>query len=172
MTPLTRRLLNLLAVLSAALGVAGAAAWPASYESSRTLSFGYDDPAGRRTSLSLMLTRGVLVAGVRRWVPPANRRLNPDEQRGLRYMIDLPWTMPWGPIGLSVGRTPSGAAASAPLWLVVPLAVAPGAVLAGARLRRRGRKHRKGCCAGCDYDLTGNQSGVCPECGAAVAAGR
>lgn len=28
----------------------------------------------------------------------------------------------------------------------------------------------RGVCAGCGYDLTGNVSGVCPECGASVSA--
>ena len=31
-------------------------------------------------------------------------------------------------------------------------------------LRRR-RRHRKGLCPACGYDLTGNESRVCPECG-------
>lgn len=31
---------------------------------------------------------------------------------------------------------------------------------------RRYRRRRKGLCVGCGYDLTGNVSGVCPECGA------
>ena len=30
---------------------------------------------------------------------------------------------------------------------------------------RRWRRHRKGLCLKCGYDLTGNESGVCPECG-------
>jgi len=33
------------------------------------------------------------------------------------------------------------------------------------RLRAR-LKRKAGCCARCGYDLTGNTSGVCPECGA------
>lgn len=36
----------------------------------------------------------------------------------------------------------------------------------GWRLRRR---HLAGCCRKCGYDLTGNASGICPECGTAVA---
>lgn len=35
---------------------------------------------------------------------------------------------------------------------------------------RRLRRRRRGCCLACGYDLTGNVSGACPECGAAVAA--
>ena len=34
-------------------------------------------------------------------------------------------------------------------------------------LRRRFR-HRRGLCVDCAYDLTGNVSGVCPECGRAI----
>jgi hypothetical protein len=30
---------------------------------------------------------------------------------------------------------------------------------------RRWRRRRKGLCTACAYDLTGNESGVCPECG-------
>ncbi len=32
------------------------------------------------------------------------------------------------------------------------------------------RKHPPGHCPHCGYDLTGNESGVCPECGRAIAA--
>ncbi len=32
----------------------------------------------------------------------------------------------------------------------------------------RTARHRRGRCRKCGYDLTGNVSGVCPECGAAV----
>ena len=33
---------------------------------------------------------------------------------------------------------------------------------------RRWRRRRKGLCVKCRYDLTGNESGVCPECGDAI----
>ena len=33
---------------------------------------------------------------------------------------------------------------------------------------RRWRRHRKGLCTQCGYDLTDNVSGTCPECGTAV----
>ena len=33
---------------------------------------------------------------------------------------------------------------------------------------RRWRRRRKGLCIKCGYDLTGNESGVCPECGTAI----
>jgi hypothetical protein len=51
-----------------------------------------------------------------------------------------------------------------PCWM-------PSLLLAGypaitfARWRARRRRRRAGRCAKCGYDLTGNVSGVCPECG-------
>ena len=36
-----------------------------------------------------------------------------------------------------------------------------------SRLVHKGPRNLKGCLA-CGYDLTGNQSGVCPECGQAI----
>ncbi len=37
------------------------------------------------------------------------------------------------------------------------------------RHRRRRRRRKRGLCLGCGYDLTSNESGVCPECGRAIA---
>ncbi|HEY8749907.1 MAG TPA: hypothetical protein VIM11_18125 [Tepidisphaeraceae bacterium] len=42
------------------------------------------------------------------------------------------------------------------------------AVLPMVWLFTRRRKRRTGTCEMCGYDLTGNASGVCPECGAAI----
>ncbi|UCE58113.1 MAG: hypothetical protein JSU63_11770 [Phycisphaerales bacterium] len=55
-----------------------------------------------------------------------------------------------------------------PMWAVVlALAVHPTiAFIRGPLLRRRRR--RKGLCIVCGYDLTGNVSGVCSECGTEI----
>jgi hypothetical protein len=52
----------------------------------------------------------------------------------------------------------------APLWAI---AAASGAVACAAGYRgwRRQRRSGHGRCPRCGYDLTGNVSGVCPECG-------
>jgi hypothetical protein len=57
---------------------------------------------------------------------------------------------------------------SAPFWLVAALLLAP--VLAPIVVRRavRARRAKKGRCANCGYNLTGNVSGRCPECGTFV----
>jgi len=51
-----------------------------------------------------------------------------------------------------------------PLWIPFVLIGLPTAWL----WRRDRRRPRPGCCAACGYDLTGNVSGRCPECGTAV----
>jgi hypothetical protein len=58
---------------------------------------------------------------------------------------------------------------SAPLWL--PACVFGGLAIPIVRrlIRRRTRFRDPTCCPSCSYNLTGNTSGVCPECGTAVA---
>jgi hypothetical protein len=57
-----------------------------------------------------------------------------------------------------------------PLWLPTALAaMAPAVRLVRARRRRARRRRDGGFCTRCGYDLTGNLSGTCPECGTRVA---
>lgn len=50
-----------------------------------------------------------------------------------------------------------------PLW--IPFAFF---ALVTLDLWRKSRRHPPGCCRKCGYDLTGNVSGKCPECGTAT----
>lgn len=54
-----------------------------------------------------------------------------------------------------------------PLIIAIVLAVYPVQVLIRGPLRRW-RWVRHGLCIACGYDLRGNESGVCPECGTDV----
>ena len=54
--------------------------------------------------------------------------------------------------------------------LVVALILVPVGLMFVANLRQN-RQHRRltrGLCVRCGYDLTGNVSGVCPECGRCI----
>ena len=55
-----------------------------------------------------------------------------------------------------------------PLWVpVVVLGTYPAIAFIRGPLRRR-RRRRRGECVACGYNLTGNVSGVCPECGTEI----
>ena len=58
----------------------------------------------------------------------------------------------------------------APLWLPALMFAFPQAIVVVRALRRRRRRRAHECLA-CGYDLTGNVSGVCPECGRAIVRG-
>ena len=85
----------------------------------------------------------------------------------------------WGPEfpGFDVGgfaygghRGPNGSLynLAVPHWFVAAVLLAPPAACAASAWRGR-RRRKPGRCRSCGYDLTGNVSGVCPECGATAA---
>ncbi len=54
------------------------------------------------------------------------------------------------------------------LWVIACLlATYPAVTFMRGPLRRR-RRRKRGLCVGCGYDLTGNITGVCPECGVPI----
>jgi hypothetical protein len=56
----------------------------------------------------------------------------------------------------------------APFWLLGTVLLLYPAWALTARTFRRLYRRKTGRCLGCGYDLTGNVSGVCPECGTPV----
>ena len=59
-------------------------------------------------------------------------------------------------------------ALSFPTWSAIALFVAYPAIAFIRGPLRRYRRHRKGLCVKCGYNLTGNTSGICPECGEGI----
>ena len=106
--------------------------------------------------------------------PAANRSLNVGpillyemEVKAGARSLSYSWLDPF-PHGLTASAT-RGTLVTTKLGLTLwlPLAVFsayPIAVLIRAPLRRK-RRRKRGLCLRCGYDLTGNVSGVCPECG-------
>ncbi len=91
----------------------------------------------------------------------------PFDHRGLGFSLrrdSAPRSImhgPHGPVATSYWHTRE---VTLPFWALFLLAAFPAGLL-GARACRRVRWLRTGRCLGCGYDLTGNTSGVCPECG-------
>lgn len=66
----------------------------------------------------------------------------------------------WTP---SFESEPGGWMTVLPLWLPLVLSAIPTVIL-----WRLNRRRGPGCCQKCGYDLRGNISGICPECGQAA----
>ncbi len=87
-----------------------------------------------------------------------------------RCFIDLPTNPPWNRPPMAWGlwqphlRTnPRAQLLMLPLWLSMLLTTIPAIIL-----QRILRRPAPGHCPHCNYNLTGNQSGRCPECGKAI----
>jgi len=124
----------------------------------------------------LLLTRGVIVL---RWAS-GNRKTEPFVQvtdtgilrpaRGFNvgqwrpsYIRPFQGLRPTRVTYSGTPGTPGALAAvgyQIPLWIPFCVVFPPTAFLLW-----RDRGFRKGCCQHCGYDLTGNVSGICPECG-------
>ena len=85
--------------------------------------------------------------------------------QGLTRMdIDIQWGWTgvawWPPRYEGRARYP---ALFIPFWLPFITVAIPTYIL-----WRRDRRKPEGCCQQCGYDLTGNESGICPECGVGI----
>jgi hypothetical protein len=96
-------------------------------------------------------------------------RFSIDSQRaGLSWYPPAAFRQPWAGQTNRFGvrynvYTFEGKELSVPTWY---LAVVAAFGWAAATLwARRSGQHLAGRCQHCDYDLTGNESGICPECG-------
>jgi hypothetical protein len=124
--------------------------------------------------------RGQLVIG-RMWgFCPVGRDIV-DYEAWLRYLAIAPLhpgthALPGGVVKFVFRPAPTSPlipamlAVSVPNWLAVLISASPVAVLLirFRRTTRAGVRHRANLCSACGYNLTGNVSGVCPECGTPI----
>jgi hypothetical protein len=191
---MTRSLLNLVTALSLLLCLAACALWARSYGGSDYVSRSRlvsSDPTAITTRVlqvtwtagTVRLSDSRLTAypnGAAVTAAPADApaqwgwgRLG----RGHLHWDDLPRSTAWNRLGFYAGEGMGWSSSFAdesvrllsfPAWLPAAALLALPAWRAGAAARaaRRARDNR---CPSCGYDLTGNVSGVCPECGAPAA---
>lgn len=137
--------------------------------------------------LTIMAGLVVLVSGMRSliWVPRSGSfygflamgelgiffaRPGTNSKPAFIMQLAPGWTTSNGYFAMGFFRHPDisasviGVFVAAPLWLPVLMVVVPTAFL---WVRDRPLQ-RRGFCSNCGYDLTGNVSGVCPECGKRV----
>jgi hypothetical protein len=88
------------------------------------------------------------------------------DRRGLGFRYTQSLWLAWV-IGTQRGEYRSREV-TVPLWFPFILLAAYPTVAFIRGPARRWWRRRKGCCLNCDYDLTGNVSGVCPECGRTI----
>jgi len=92
--------------------------------------------------------------------------------------IEHPWEGRFAGFHLAVGElprfrscigSPGSLRFAIPLWCpLLLLTVYPSIAFIRGPLRRYRRRRKRGLCVRCGYNLTGNVSGVCPECGTPV----
>jgi hypothetical protein len=189
-----KRLPNLLTGLSLLLFLAVAVLWARSGWWVDSVVWTRNVGPGETRRTFVAFGRGALWFGRERWVHPATPagapepavawRHTPDPRDGVRPVVppgdvgakavfagyDVPWFTYLQVDSFDVMVPPASRDRSymaVPAWIPLAAAAAlPAAWLLGrsyGALRRRLR--RPGTCPACGYDLTGNVSGVCPECG-------
>jgi len=165
---MTRRLLNLLTALSLLLCVAVVALWVRSHE----VQDDYDVGATSFTS-----RWGTLIVLHYYEYPPdihvsaAGHTVTPVVDSNYTWAMIDESTSGYAFAGFGWGTVRDGPyqawKLSLPHWfLAALLAVAPAARVCGVLVRRSRQRRQR--CRACGYDLTGNETGVCPECGGRV----
>ena len=178
-----RCLLNLLTALSLVLCVAAVALWRMSHAEQRFASH-----RGRLYVWGIRHAPGVgavvVAANGERREPGPLRTVVLQLQGDSGYAHPINWDSPRvGVLGAELWlgeafrqkpgeprRYPAGFAVveywivAVPYWWIVAAAALPPLV-AATRAFRQVLRHRRNLCPACGYDLTGNVSGVCPECG-------
>ena len=129
------------------------------------------EPAGRRRLHGYNVAGRFVAANFQHWQLTLYYFVADDPTR-----TDVNHSWRW--FGFKRGRMYSGPtktysqtlyAAYCPSMVVIGcLAAYPTLAFIRGPMRRRNRRRRHGLCLKCGYDLTGNTSGVCPECGTAI----
>ena len=186
---MTRRLLRLLTALSLVLCVAACALWVWSYHGTEQIGGSSVRISGGRVyerSYGVFSGQGVVAVAAYTREEPSSDYLRwagtlPREFDRSGWIRDA-GTSPFGIrddhayLGFLYHEGREGTATAdehrrylrVPYWFIAALATAPLALRLVSWLRHHVAEigyRRHGLCSSCGYDLTGNESGICPECG-------
>jgi predicted RNA-binding Zn-ribbon protein involved in translation (DUF1610 family) len=174
---MSRRLLNLLTVLSLLLCMAVCVLWARSYFRSDWLCY---TRVARQPTLIRSDDLELLSGEGNAWVAFTRAQFRPEEEHrsdeGWAFESDAPEDAAervehraWGFGYEAISFRPDPPSyrqwgVAFPLWLAAALFAAAPATTLVRRFRRR-RAAAAGRCTACGYELTANISGLCPECG-------
>jgi hypothetical protein len=186
---MTRRLLNLLTALSLLLCVAAVSLWVRSYYVSDSIAYYCDTVVSdgsvgsewsietkrgtvffaRRWSHSVIKTQPTVetTGSVSEWswnTGPSFSASFPHERTAANRMGFFWGVDRWNG---KHGDRMRGETAICPWWATLTALATLSGLVPSLRARRRVRRLTLGHCPSCGYGLTGNVSGVCPECGGA-----
>jgi hypothetical protein len=170
-----RKLFNFATVFSALLCLATVVLWVRSYAYRNMIGYWFaPDDRGLRVAWSVWATRGMAGFGTENSL----QAIQPGWEISSGFEPDriMPTSDGWYVLGFSshrfasfnengLGTVPATFSAQAPAWaLSLATSVLPILWL----LLHDRRRHHVRRCASCRYDLAGNISGVCPECGTVI----
>jgi hypothetical protein len=166
---MTRRLLNLLTALSLLLCVAAVSLSVWSYWRVDCLN-----RSGRTRDIQVVSAKGRVSLRLTSYPSPRNRSIGSPRWQLFagppNLSLGSPSQTAWARLGFYCNtiREPHGSYEIQFVifpWGVVAVAAAAPPVIGTCLSLRRHRPSRRVDCHSCGYDLTGNVSGVCPECG-------
>jgi hypothetical protein len=125
------------------------------------LSAPRDSLGAMLAGMQAQVARQNFTARLKQPIPPWRHLAPPSRPPGVngghRFYISVERSYPGAIVAIAVIS-----------WWVLVLAFAPLPAFWLVLFIRRARMCKPGCCVRCGYNLTGNTSGVCPECGASL----
>ena len=135
------------------------------------VSKGFDFPSRTYAPICIpfyaLVAEGGAIDCLFRWWP-SQERIQAAQSLGpllIWAAISIPISMTLKALGFESG------VGSASDFIPCALAVLITLAIPIASYIRNRRRYRLGHCQSCGYDLTGNKSGICPECGTAISVG-
>jgi hypothetical protein len=170
-----RRLPNLFTTLSLLACAAVCVVWVLSYRSKSVLEWWSPGAGAYEFRVHGAFARAGVVGGYFAAYPPGR----PRGVYELHHHVSRArgsYTERTGALGFAVARSSPGEGVvwregRVPCWFLL-LVFGAVPLLRASRALAATRSRRRGHCAACGYNLTGNVSGVCPECGAPIATRR